>query len=120
MGADKKRHHYVPASLSRGFTADGERELYLYDVKEGRIVSASPKDVFAVRELHTIQREHGIEDRNFVEDYLMDFEDKGVVALRKFISARILSDEDRSNVAMFWALQLVRTPVVRAGVSEFL
>ena len=115
----KRRHHYVPSGLSRNFCLEPKR-LYLYDTKEGVISPTSPKDVFRIKDLHSIVKDDGSIDHNMVEDEMMKFESKGCKAIGEILDGKELTDERKGWVSCFWALQLLRTPFIRGGVETSL
>ena len=115
----KRRHHYVPSGLSRNFCLEPKR-LYLYNTKEGVISPTSPKDVFRIKDLHSIVQDDGSIDHNAVEDEMMNFESKGCKAIAEILDRKNLTDERKGWIACFWALQLLRTPFIRGGVETSL
>lgn len=117
----KRRHHYVPVGLTQGFCPDADpNALFLYDAAEGRIIPSSPKDVFVKRDLHKIDLGEGKADFNTIEDMLSEFESNGVAAIRSYLEHGSLDPEARAQMACFLGLQVVRTPVMRAGAEQML
>ncbi len=115
----KRRHHYVPSGLSRNFCIEPKR-LYLYDVQEQSIAPTSPKDVFRIKDLHSIVKDDGSIDHNMIEDEMMHFEGKGCKAISQIISGSEFTSECKGWIACLWALQLLRTPFIRGGVETSL
>jgi hypothetical protein len=115
----KRKHHFIPASLSRNFCKK-DNILYLYDVLEEKIVQASPRDVFLKKDFHTVILKGGEKDHNTMEGLLMDLESKGIPSIRKFIENEPIEDEDRLKIAEFWAIQYLRTPAKRDMVEKML
>ncbi len=119
VSKNKRRHHYVPSGLSSNFCLE-PKQFYLYDTKGERISQASPKDVFRIKDLHSIVKDDGSIDHNVMEDEMMHFETNGCKAINHIINGEKISDEDKSWIAYFWALQILRTPFIRGGVEESL
>lgn len=118
---EKKRHHYVPSGLTKRFCdPDDSDRIYYYDALYDRIYPSAPRDAFVERDLHTIIRNDGTRDRNSVEDLLAKFESNGIDGLRSLIDNGSICDDVRRSIANIWALQLVRTPVIRATFEAFL
>lgn len=51
---------------------------------------------------------------------MVEFEANGILAIRHFTANGTISDNDRAHIADLWAVQMLRTRVIRAGVAEFL
>ena len=115
----KLRHHYVPSGLTRNFCVEKE-PIYYYDIKEDTIRPASPKDVFRIKNLHSIVKEGDEVDHNMVEDWLMSFERDGCVAIKKLLAGKSISQDERKSLCDMWGLQIIRTPIMRAGMENWL
>lgn len=115
----KRRHHYVPSGLSLNFCL-GSKRLYLYDTKEVIIAPTSPKDVFRIKDFHSIVKGDGSIDHNMIEDQMMKFEASGCKAIGQIIEGKELTDNRKGWIACLWALQLLRTPFIRGGVETSL
>lgn len=116
---NKRRHHYVPSGLCRNFCLDPKR-LYLYDMNECVISPTSPKDVFRIKDFHSIIKDDGSTDHNMVEDEIMKYESAGCKAISNIIKGEELTDDNKESIASLWALQLLRTPFIRGGVATAL
>ncbi|MCB1784532.1 MAG: DUF4238 domain-containing protein [Alphaproteobacteria bacterium] len=115
----KLRHHYVPSGLTRNFCIE-EKRVYYYDVKEKTIKPSSPGDAFRIKKLHSIVKEGGEVDHNSVEDWLMQFEGNGCATIKKLLAGNEISQDEREWLCSMWGVQLLRTPVIRAGIETFL
>jgi Protein of unknown function (DUF4238) len=116
---NKRRHHFVPQALSKNFSLDGET-LFVYDVVEDRIFRTNPRDIFVARDFHAFPLDEQRIDYDWVEDQLSQFEQKGTEALRKYITSRDINNDELYWIAAFWALQYLRTPLVRQNAAEFM
>lgn len=114
----KHRHHFVPAGLSSGFCKEQKR-LYLYDLQGVKIFPSSPKDAFVQEHYHSVEKD-GQMDHDFIEDLLNEMEWPGISVIRKFMSQGFIEDRERQDLAVFCALQYVRTPQFRQGTEAFL
>jgi len=113
----KRRHHFIPAGLSKNFCKENNI-LYLYDVLEEKVAQASPRDVFVIKDFHTVVLKEGGKDHNTLEDLLMDLENEGIPSIRKFIENGSIEDDDRRRIAAIWAIQYLRTPAIRDMVDK--
>ncbi|PCI52975.1 MAG: hypothetical protein COB36_14040 [Alphaproteobacteria bacterium] len=115
----KIRHHYVPVGLSKFFCLETKR-LYLYDLHDGTIKPSSPKDVFLKKKLHSVTKDDGSIDHNFIEDEFMQIESKGLKAVKSIIEECQIHTELKSATAKLLSLQHLRTPVFRQGIESML
>lgn len=110
--SEAKRHHYVPRFYLRRF-ADQKDRLIGHRKSTDKSVQTSSKNVAVETGFYSVEVE-GV-DGNVVEDALAvaDSETAGVLA-RLDKSGLPISDDDRVTLAVFIALQLVRTKHHRA------
>jgi len=62
-------------------------------------------------------RGRGPEDRNTLENHIMEVENFGVESVSTLVEERRFDGEIRARVAALWSLQLVRTPPVREAAE---
>ncbi|MBI2914090.1 MAG: DUF4238 domain-containing protein [Chloroflexi bacterium] len=108
--AQPKRHHFVPKFYLRHF-ADNKRRVRMYTRGHKRkpiIVSVSNAAVESG--LYTVLEESGDESQK-VEGLLSLIEGQAKSAIDRILKGRFPPDlEDRSALALFMALQMLRTP----------
>ena len=86
--------------------------------KEKEFHKASPKDVFRIKDLHSIVKDDGSIDHNVMEDEMMHFETNGCKAINHIINGEKISDEDKSWIAYFWAFANFKNTLLFVVVSK--
>jgi hypothetical protein len=113
---EPRRHHSVPHFLLQGFAKKKGRvwQTHVFDKRDGRKFMASTRDIMVERDFNAIKTEAGVVS---LEGYISRLEDLAAPIVRRLIeaqSASILTPNDRENIALFVALQLVRGTGYRA------
>jgi hypothetical protein len=108
-----KRQHFVPQLLLRGFSHPFNDKPYVFQMETGSRRAPRRVDVRAAasrHRLYAVPDEAGeLSNRN--EGYLALVEDHAAQALRRLLDdPKSLSPGDRATIAMFVALQTMRTP----------
>lgn len=116
---NKHIHHFVPVRLIKRFTLPGT-DPFLYVPAEDKIVPASPQKIFAIKDFHAVPQGDGSTDYNTIEDLFNEIETSGSTAIEAFSTAGQISEEERYFISRFWALQYLRTPLIRSGIEGFL
>jgi Protein of unknown function (DUF4238) len=116
MTTDKVRHHFVPRGLIRHFTGVNDR-IAIYDAVADQVFWSNPRDAFVKRDYHSTFTWDGPEDRNTLENLIMNVENFGLEALSTLVEERRFDEEIRAGVAALWSLQLVRTPPAREAAE---
>jgi hypothetical protein len=113
---EPRRHHYVPQFLLEGFAKKKRKhsQTCVFDKRENRKFTAAIKDVMVEHDFNAIKLPTGVAS---LEAYISGIENVAAPIIRCLIqaeSAAILSDDDRENLAVFIALQLIRGTGQRA------
>ena len=120
MEQKKIRHHYVPVCLSKKFCLK-DKTLFLYDLKNQKIIKSDPKNAFVENCYHTLEDEVGLKDHNKIENLLMSIEGSGSQAIRNYIKSKgEIDQKTKEELATFWALQYLRVPQRREETEEIL
>ncbi len=116
--ADPKRHHYVPQFLLSRFT-DAAGLVATIDLKSGRTFPQAKANAAAETGFYAVENEDGTTD-NRVEHVLSEIESHAAVAIARLCDEDVFppTDNDRSALAGFAALQYVRTPKVREHMAQ--
>lgn len=116
----KEGHHYVPRFYLDGFvdSSDG-RSLWVYDKVSGRVMQSSPRKAGLERHFYSFSQADGMRDSTNVENALASIENQAAPVLRKLMAKEPLDNRERSIVAYFAALTLVRVPAFRSAVEKF-
>ncbi len=113
--------HYVPRMLLRNFSANGRGErLHVYDKHQARRLPGltSVSKICKERDYYTLPKTEG---RISLEGPLSDLEGSCEPILGKLIakqSLSVLSAAERSTIALFVAVQLVRVPRMREAHKQ--
>lgn len=119
MANEPRKHHYVPRSVLRNFTIDGEgRRLYVFDKQSGRSFPASVLDAGAERDFNRVQ----ICGKNYnFESMFQEVDDRlarVVAKVLKEASVKELSVDYKQNLPLIIACQLLRTKLIRTTPVE--
>ncbi|QOT82219.1 DUF4238 domain-containing protein [Cupriavidus basilensis] len=120
MGAQARKHHYIPQCYLKGFARNRSKnsQLYVVDAKTKRAFLTTPQNVAAERDFNRIDVEG--EDPNVVESGYATFESKLAPALVRLDAQGTLQDEqDRALVLELIALMAVRNPLRREASRRF-
>ena len=118
----KKKHHYTPNFILRGFATPAER-LWVLDKRSGHCWAkdGGPDarfDAFAENNYNSLLDSEGNRDTS-IEDHLEKIEDVAAPIVRDLVGYAtagiypILSDERRAQLAQFLWAQHLRSPCVR-------
>jgi hypothetical protein len=102
-----KRQHYLPRFYLDGFARDGILAVYDRDSNEVRM--QKPENTGVIGHFYTVEDELG-RKRFEVEQILSEFESKAAPIIKKMATRENLSDDERSNMAIFVAMAMFRTP----------
>lgn len=107
MGNRPSRHHTVPQFYLKRWAGSTGKRLWVLDKKELRIYPSSPRDVAVEREFYTDGS-----GRVDLETRLAVLETRAAPILREIVKAESadgLTDEERSWLDLFLAVQMERT-----------
>jgi hypothetical protein len=118
MSPRQQRHHVVPRLHLRGF-ANPDKTLAHVDLSTGRRREVSISNAAVIRDFYTVVLPDGTRSDAW-EQWLGKIENEIAPALRRAIEAPQfnLTDEDRSHLARWIALQALRGPDSRRGINE--
>jgi len=107
----KKRHHYVPQFYLAGFL-DPQRpsSLWVYEKGTGRVFPSTPRKIAVESHYYSFTGPDGNKDSNMLENLPSEIEGAAARGTAKILAGEPLSDEDRSNFAVFLGFLLVRVP----------
>lgn len=114
----REKQHYVPQMLLRNFAANpdaarAKKQVYVLDKTNSRVFQANIRNVAAAYEFYEV--ETAVEKLN-AEHLLSELEEKASVILSKLTetcSVANMSREDKEWLAVFIAVQFMRTETVR-------
>jgi hypothetical protein len=110
--------HYVPRMLLNGFVRQDHRRLHVFDKHEGRTFSAATQRLAAQTRFYDLETAEGIIS---LEPSLANLENRTAGIIRTLRSQRRLtglSAEDRHVLAVFMAVQYLRTEQFRRTVAD--
>lgn len=102
-----KRQHFLPRFYLEGFADDGMVAVYDREKDETRI--QQPINTGVIGHFYTMTDEQG-RKRYELEQLLSEYEGKAKPIIDKLTARQALSDEERSDLAVFIALGTTRTP----------
>lgn len=112
-----KTHHFIPRFQLDYFQTPEECVLQ-FDCKESKLVSASTRNLAAENHLYAWNKEDGTKDVS-VELFLSDMEGQIAPIIDKIHNSDFeLTNEERSLLSFFVALQLFRTPQNRERTKQ--
>jgi hypothetical protein len=106
----------VPQALIRRFTGSNGN-IAIFDALEDNAFLTDPTNAFVHRDYHSVFTWDGPEDRNTLENIIMEVETFGLEGVSTLVEERRFDEEIRARLATLWSLQLVRTPPVREGAE---
>jgi hypothetical protein len=115
-----ENHHYVPQFLLRNFLSGDKRRLWVYDKSSGRSFETTEKNVASERDFYAAKVPGGTIS---AEQGLSALETKAAAVIGRLLGVRslgCLSDDERTLLAVFTAVQMVRVPYSRAVPSSIL
>lgn len=116
----RRRHHFVPACYLAGFTFGGDRDssFHAIDLETGKARATTPNNEGWQRGLYNVDVPG--EDLELVENAFAEIEGHIAPLLRDLSLAQCLpeTEEEMGSLLYFMALQLARTPRMRAGFSS--
>lgn len=102
-----KRQHFLPRFYLEGFTKNGE--LAVYDRESDDVRVQTPVNTGVIGHLYTMEDEEG-RKRYELEAFLSEWEGKASQVIPKLSSGGRITDDERSELAIFIALAAFRTP----------
>lgn len=119
MANEPRKHHFNPRSVLRNFTLNGDgRRLFVFDKQDRHSFVASVDDAGAERDFNRVQI--GDRDLNY-ESLFQELDDrlaKVVTRLVQEMSVAELETDERRDLPIFVACQLVRTKLQRTMSVE--
>lgn len=120
MQNESKKHHFVPQSLLKYFSADSSRkQIYVFDKSCGKSSLKSIKKYAGLEhDFNKLETEDGV--RNF-EHIFQDVDNRLANLLKQIHQSRdvsVLTDDDRRDWADMVAVQLLRTPLMRTTMTK--
>lgn len=116
-GGRRRNHHTVPQLLLRNFV-DASGDLFEFDLHTLKRSKRKPAQVAHSTDFYTVETNSGPSD--LFEVLLSKFEDAAAPALRRVVNCTGRIDaSDLDLLIPLLALQKLRTPVHRDGISDF-
>jgi hypothetical protein len=115
MGANPKRHHFLPEFYLHGFARDGL--LWLYDRQRKQYRPQTPHNTAIISYYYAFENEQGERDCR-VEQYLSVVEGKAKATILRLEAGDAITPEERLNLAQFIAFLNVRTPKFHREVTQ--
>ncbi|MBK9002188.1 MAG: DUF4238 domain-containing protein [Myxococcales bacterium] len=116
----RRRHHFVPACYLANFTPGGDRDstFHAVDLTTGAARPTTPNNEGWRRGFYNVDVDG--EDLELVENTFAKVEGHIAPILQEVATAQRLpeADEDMGSLLYFMALQLARTPRMRAGFTQ--
>ncbi|MCG2688699.1 DUF4238 domain-containing protein [Candidatus Parcubacteria bacterium] len=113
---EPKRHHFVPRFYLSNF-ADGKGMIWVFDRKTKEYHQQNIRDTAVQRHYYRVKLKTG-EYSTEVEKLLSAVEAKACLAMNKLTKNEHLSEEERSNIAIFMGFQKTRVPDFEKSTNE--
>lgn len=110
-----KRQHFLPRFYLDGFTRDGVLAVFDRDQNEVRI--QKPESTGVIGHFYTVEDDQG-RKRFELEQALSEIESKAAPIIKKLAAQEGISDDERSEMAMFVALGMCRTPDLVDSIKQ--
>ena len=111
-----KRQHFLPKFYLEGFTKDGLVAVFDRDLNEIRV--QKPVNTCVMGHFYTMKDSSG-RNRFEIEQMLSDYEDKASLVIRRLKAMEEISENERTDLAIFVALAAFRTPDVVDSLKAF-
>ncbi len=113
-----RNHHFVSQAYLAGFglIAGDKTKITGYDLSEEREFTTVTRNVAACRDFNRINSD--IDNPNFVEELLGDFEGSIKPAIRQIQESQLLSEDTLSVLLTMMALYYIRNPAVRDRIHS--
>jgi hypothetical protein len=114
----KKRHHYLPEFYLEGFIDPRNKPyLWVYEKGDPKIKKVSAKDIAVQKHYYSFITQEGQRDSETFENFLAFIENNAAPVFSKIRRQEILSEEERSRVAIFLSSLLTRVPNFRESIE---
>lgn len=114
---DPKRHHYVPQFYLKNFADESER-VWVYDRATKEYRHQKTDQVAVIGHYYRIEKKDGTLSAE-IERYLADeVEGPAATAMSKLERGEGITERERSDIAVFVALQMTRVPDFEKRVME--
>lgn len=117
--SNPKRHHYVPQSYLRCFSADRSEDgaLFVYDIRKRELRPQLPKDTCVQGYYNAVELADG--SRSFaIEEALSRIEGRAVPVISKIEEREELTSQEYGTLSSFIAFQKLRVPEFEADVNQ--
>lgn len=104
-----KRQHFLPRFYLQGFRRNDSSLVAVYDRQVNQIRLQTPDNTAVIGHFYTGKDEQG-RKRFELEQVLSEIEGNAAPVIEKLSAGGVLSDEERSNLAIFAAMGMCRTP----------
>lgn len=111
-----KRHHFLPRFYLENFAENGL--LAVYDRKVNEIRSQQPHNTGVIGHFYTMKDSDG-RNRFEIEQILSEYEGKSKPIIDKLADGELISEDERSDLAIFISFAAMRTPDVIDSVKAF-
>ena len=113
-----KVQHYVPQFLLRGFVRGTKKQLHVFDKQTGQTFSTKPHNVAGETGFYDIEIPEGVLTMEPTMGHIESAAAGVIDRVRKDESFTSLSEEDRIILALFVAVQHLRTQQFRANLLD--
>lgn len=111
-----KRHHYLPETYLKGFSADG-RGLWVYHIDRGKLVPQTISDTCVQSYYNAFANEDGTKNIQ-VEENLSQIESEVATVIKRIDDTRPITGEQKELLAFFVSLQRLRVPEFEGDVNR--
>lgn len=118
-GHDYRNQHTVPQAYLRGF-ANSERRLWCHDLKEDRTTTKPVRQAAAEGDFYTPTTRDGSRSLAWEQEIFRPIENAAPLAFSNLVHGVSLTKSDRHAIAIWMAVQILRTTKVRDYGQEFL
>jgi len=114
----KKRHHFVPRFILKGFAEPTTNLVWVYKKGDERPFRCSPDNIGFQKHFYTIRQSDGSADTNSVEHLYSLLESSAAAVIRKIAAREPIDGQDKANLSHFMGFQFTRVPKFRRFSDE--
>lgn len=115
------RHHYLPQSYLKGFIDPNNKPyVWIYEKGGDLIKPASVRHIAVHKNYYSFKKEDGTTNRHSFETGFEKIESITAPAIKKIINYEDLRGLDRSHVATFLSLSMLRVPSFRDNIKSII
>lgn len=121
MSSIKKRHHFVSRFYLKGFV-DPRNVPYIWIYEKGcnEVRKASSKDIAVIEDFYSFRKIDGTKNIDSFENFFQILEENAAPSIKKILKEEKITNEERSHLSTFIALQFLRVPSFRNDIKEMI